>query len=66
MASSRCSMATKEMIIRLDEADSLIIQVYYKLKQSGDEKVAAGKLFEASVKVQEAIEIIEEKISRDN
>jgi len=50
------------MILQLDEADTKIITVYYKLKQSGDEQVAAGKLFESSVKIQESIEIIERLI----
>ena len=53
-------MDNNKKILILDEADTLIVQVYYKLKQSGDEKLAAHKLFEASVRVQEAIEIIEE------
>lgn len=53
----------EDMIKQLDEADTLIVQTYYKLKQSGDEKAAGLLLFDASVKVQEAIEIIEKKVN---
>lgn len=56
-------MRYEEMLERLDEADTLILSVFYKLKQESDEKAISMLLFDANVKILNAIELLDEKVS---
>jgi hypothetical protein len=49
----------KEMLYDLNEADNLIVKTYFKLKQEGNEKAASLLLFDASIKIQDAINLLE-------